>query len=85
MEGKQSRFSRSAMRRGHRILPGESITAETSTDEAPRANGIISVSAVGSLKEDLRPGEFSSPTNSWTHQGRISTFFGDGLVAHVTS
>jgi 5'-methylthioadenosine phosphorylase len=46
---------------------------------------IISVSAVGSLKEDLRPGEFLVADQFVDRtKGRISTFFGNGLVAHVT-
>jgi len=45
---------------------------------------IISVSAVGSLQEDLRPGEFLVPDQFFDRTSkRISTFFGEGLVAHV--
>jgi 5'-methylthioadenosine phosphorylase len=45
---------------------------------------IISVSAVGSLKEDLRPGEFLVPDQFFDRtKNRASTFFGDGLVAHL--
>jgi 5'-methylthioadenosine phosphorylase len=45
---------------------------------------IISVSAVGSLMEDLRPGEFLVPDQFVDRtKNRVSTFFGDGLVAHV--
>jgi 5'-methylthioadenosine phosphorylase len=45
---------------------------------------IISVSAVGSLQEDLRPGEFLVPDQFFDRtRNRVSTFFGDGLVAHV--
>ncbi|PYT52279.1 MAG: S-methyl-5'-thioadenosine phosphorylase [Acidobacteria bacterium] len=45
---------------------------------------IISVSAVGSLKEDLRPGEFLVPDQFFDRtKNRISTFFGEGIVAHV--
>jgi 5'-methylthioadenosine phosphorylase len=45
---------------------------------------IISVSAVGSLQENLRPGEFLVPDQFFdSTKGRISTFFGNGLVAHV--
>jgi 5'-methylthioadenosine phosphorylase len=46
---------------------------------------IISVSAVGSLKEDLRPGEFLVVDQFVDRtKGRPSTFFGNGIVAHVT-
>src|SRR6267143_456536 len=45
---------------------------------------IISVSAVGSLKEDLRPGEFLVPDQFFDRtKKRVSTFFGEGIVAHV--
>ena len=46
---------------------------------------IISVSAVGSLKEDLRPGEFLVVDKFVDRtKGRHSTFLGNGIVAHVT-
>jgi 5'-methylthioadenosine phosphorylase len=46
---------------------------------------IISVSAVGSLQENLRPGEFLVPDQFFdSTKGRKSTFFGNGVVAHVT-
>src|SRR6267378_575597 len=49
-----------------------------------RVERIISVSAVGSLKEDLRPGEFLVPDQFFDRtKSRISTFFGEGIVAHV--
>jgi 5'-methylthioadenosine phosphorylase len=42
------------------------------------------VSAVGSLQEDLRPGEFLVPDQFVDRtKNRVSTFFGGGLVAHV--
>jgi 5'-methylthioadenosine phosphorylase len=45
---------------------------------------IISVSAVGSLQEDLRPGEFLVADQFVDRtKNRVSTFFGGGLVAHV--
>jgi 5'-methylthioadenosine phosphorylase len=46
---------------------------------------VISVSAVGSLQEDLKPGEFLVPDQFFDRtKNRTSTFFGGGLVAHVT-
>src|SRR4051794_40298357 len=46
---------------------------------------IISLSAVGSLKEEHRPLEFVIPDQFFDRTaGRISTFFGEGLVAHVS-
>lgn len=71
--------------RGHRILP---------TDINYRANlfgmkklgveRIISVSAVGSMKEEIRPGDIVVPDQFYDHtKHRRSTFFGNGVVAHV--
>src|SRR3981189_141045 len=72
--------------RGHRILPGEiNYRANIYAMKLLGVERIISVSAVGSLKEDLRPGEFLVADQFVDRtKGRISTFFGDGLVAHVT-
>src|SRR6267143_184241 len=71
--------------RGHRILPGEiNYRANVYAMKLLGVERIISVSAVGSLKEDLQPGEFLVPDQfyDWTKH-RVSTFFGDGIVAHV--
>jgi 5'-methylthioadenosine phosphorylase len=46
---------------------------------------IISLSAVGSLKEEHRPLDFVIPDQFFDRtRGRISTFFGEGLVAHIS-
>ena len=70
---------------GHRILPGEiNYRANVYAMKLLGVERIISVSAVGSLKEDLRPGEFLVPDQFFDRtKNRISTFFGQGLVAHV--
>ncbi|HEX9860565.1 MAG TPA: S-methyl-5'-thioadenosine phosphorylase [Nitrospirota bacterium] len=71
--------------KGHRIMP---------TDINYRANiygmkklgveRIISVSAVGSMKEEIRPGDIVVPDQFYDHtKNRRSTFFGDGVAAHV--
>jgi 5'-methylthioadenosine phosphorylase len=71
--------------RGHRIMP---------TDINYRANiygmkklgveKIISVSAVGSMKEEIKPGDIVIPDQFYDHtKHRRSTFFGNGVVAHV--
>ena len=45
---------------------------------------ILSASAVGSLREDYKPLDLVVPDQFFDRtRGRISTFFGDGLVAHV--
>ena len=71
--------------RGHRILPGElNFRANIYAMKLLGVQRIISVSAVGSLQEDLRPGEFLVPDQFFDNtKGRVSTFFGNGLVAHV--
>jgi 5'-methylthioadenosine phosphorylase len=71
--------------RGHRILPSElNFRANIYAMKLLGVQRIISVSAVGSLKEELRPGEFLVPDQFFdSTKGRISTFFGSGLVAHV--
>src|SRR5258707_8163467 len=85
VEGKQVAFlARHA--RGHRILPGEiNYRANVYALKLLGVERIISVSAVGSLKEDLRPGEFLVADQFVDRtKNRVSTFFGNGLVAHVT-
>jgi len=71
--------------RGHRILPSEiNYRANMYAMKVLGVERLISVSAVGSLKEDLRPGEFLVADQFFDHtKNRASTFFGDGLVAHV--
>ena len=71
--------------RGHRILPGEiNYRANVYAMKLLGVERIISVSAVGSLQEDLRPGEFLVPDQFFDRtKNRVSTFFGNGLVAHV--
>jgi 5'-methylthioadenosine phosphorylase len=71
--------------RGHRILPGEiNYRANIYAMKLLGVQRIISVSAVGSLQEDLRPGEFLVPDQFFDRtRNRISTFFGQGIVAHV--
>jgi len=46
---------------------------------------VIAVSAVGSLKEEYKPGTFVLPDQfiDWTH-GRKRSFFGEGILAHVS-
>jgi 5'-methylthioadenosine phosphorylase len=71
--------------RGHRILPSEiNFRANVYAMKLLGVERIISVSAVGSLKEDLRPGEFLIPDQFFDRTKlRVSTFFGEGLVAHI--
>ena len=71
--------------RGHRILPTElNFRANIYAMKQLGVERIISVSAVGSLKEEHKPMDFVIPDQfvDRTRQ-RVSTFFGEGLVAHV--
>ena len=85
LEGKRVAFL-ARHGRGHRLLPGEiNYRANIYAMKLLGVERIISASAVGSLKEELRPGEFLVPDQFFDRtKGRVSTFFGDGLVAHVT-
>ncbi len=71
--------------RGHRVLPSEiNYRANLYAMKLLGVERVISVSAVGSLREDLRPLEFLIPDQFYDGtRGRISTFFGGGIVAHV--
>ena len=71
--------------RGHRISPTEiPVRANVYALKSLGVERIVSVSAVGSLKEEIRPRELVIPDQLIDRtRGRISTFFGDGIVAHV--
>src|SRR5947208_13562313 len=83
-EGKRVAFLARHGRR-HRILPSEiNYRANIYAMKLLGVERIISVSAVGSLKEDLQPGEFLVPDQFFDRtKNRVCTFFGDGIVAHV--
>jgi 5'-methylthioadenosine phosphorylase len=72
--------------RGHRISPSElNFRANIYGMKSLGVERIISLSAVGSLKEEHRPLDFVLPDQFFDRtRGRVSTFFGDGLVAHVS-
>jgi 5'-methylthioadenosine phosphorylase len=71
--------------RGHKILPSElNFRANIHGFKQLGAERIISVSAVGSLKEEHKPLDFVIPNQFFDRtRHRIDTFFGDGIVAHV--
>lgn len=71
--------------RGHRLLPSElNFRANIYAMKKLGVERIISVSAVGSLKEEHKPTDFVIPDQFIDRTfHRVSTFFGDGLVAHV--
>src|SRR5450755_420932 len=72
--------------RGHRISPSElNFRANIYGFKALGVERILSLSAVGSLKEEHKPLDFVLPDQFFDRtRGRISTFFGEGLVAHVS-
>jgi 5'-methylthioadenosine phosphorylase len=84
LEGKRVAFL-ARHGRGHRILPSEiNFRANIYATKLLGVERIISVSAVGSLQENLSPGEFLVPDQFVDRtKSRVSTFFGGGLVAHV--
>jgi 5'-methylthioadenosine phosphorylase len=71
--------------RGHRLLPSEiNYRANLYALKLAGVERVISVSAVGSLREDLHPLEFLIPDQFYDRTRlRVSTFFGGGIVAHV--
>jgi 5'-methylthioadenosine phosphorylase len=72
--------------RGHRLSPSElNFRANIYGMKTLGVERILSLSAVGSLKEEHRPLDFVIPDQFFDRtRGRISTFFGDGLVAHIS-
>jgi 5'-methylthioadenosine phosphorylase len=71
--------------RGHRLLPSEvPYRANIYALKSLGVERVISISAVGSLEENVRPGEICLPDQfidrTW---GREGTFFGAGVVGHV--
>ncbi|MDE0043347.1 MAG: S-methyl-5'-thioadenosine phosphorylase [Candidatus Poribacteria bacterium] len=71
---------------GHRLLPSEiNVRANIYALKSLGVEWIISVSAVGSLKSEIEPRHFVVPDQLYDHtKNRISTFFGEGLSAHVS-
>lgn len=71
--------------RGHVISPSEiNFRANIYAMKKLGVERILSVSAVGSLREDFRPMDMVLPLQFFDRtRGRISTFFGGGIVAHI--
>lgn len=72
--------------RGHLLLPSElNFRANIYGFKKLGVERIISLSAVGSLREDYKPMDMAIPDQFFdrTH-ARVSTFFGGGLAAHVS-
>jgi len=71
--------------RGHRLLPSElNFRANIYAMKKLGVERILSVSAVGSLKEEHKPTDFVIPDQFIDRTfARVGTFFGEGIVAHV--
>jgi len=72
--------------RGHRLLPSEiNFRANIFGMKQLGVTHLVSVSTAGSLKEDIHPGELVIP-NQFIDRTfkRPETFFGDGIVVHVS-
>jgi len=71
--------------RGHRFLPTElNFRANIYGMKQLGVERILSISAVGSLKQEHKPMEFVIPDQFYDRtKQRVSTFFGGGVVAHV--
>jgi 5'-methylthioadenosine phosphorylase len=72
--------------RGHRLSPSElNFRANIYGMKKLGVERILSLSAVGSLKEEHHPLDFVIPDQFFDRtRGRVSTFFGEGLVAHIS-
>ncbi|MBC8401262.1 MAG: S-methyl-5'-thioadenosine phosphorylase [Candidatus Marinimicrobia bacterium] len=71
----------------HQFLPSEvNYRANIFAMKLAGVTEIIGISAVGSLRKEIKSGEFSVPDQyfDWTKGNRKATFFGNGLVAHVS-
>ncbi len=71
--------------RGHRVLPHEiNYRANIFGMKKLGVEWLISVSAVGSMREEIRPGDLVIADQFFDRtRGRASSFFGDGIAAHV--
>lgn len=71
--------------RGHR-LPPSAVNARANIEALKRAGctDVVSISAVGSLREEIVPGAFVVVDQFIDRTRRDSSFFGAGLVAHVS-
>jgi 5'-methylthioadenosine phosphorylase len=84
LEGKRVAFL-SRHGRGHRLLPAEvNYRANIYGFKMLGVGRIISVNSVGSLKADIRPRDIVLADQFFDRTRRASTFFGGGLVAHIS-
>lgn len=74
--------------RSHRLLPHEiNYRANIFALKQAGATMVLGLSAVGSLRIDLEPGDLVMPEQyfDWTKGDRARTFFGNGVAAHVST
>lgn len=71
--------------RGHRLMPSEvPVRANIYALKQLGVEFLISVTAVGSLREEYAPLDIVIPTQLYDRsRNRVSTFFGEGIVAHI--
>ena len=72
----------------HDLLPGEiNFRANIWALKSVGVRTVIGVSAVGSLREEIHPGDLSLPSQylDFTKGQRAATFFGRGIVAHIST
>ena len=72
----------------HQLLPSEvNYRANIWALKSAGVKRVISFSATGSLRAAIKPGEFALPVQyfDFVKDGRPKSFFGDGLVAHITT
>ena len=73
---------------GHRLLPHEvNYRANVYALKRAGATQVLGFSAVGSLVEEVAPGDFAMPSQyfDWTRGTRERSFFGGGVAAHVST
>ena len=74
--------------KGHAIAPSDiNYRANIYALKLMGVNTLVSISAVGSLKEEHAPNDFVLPSQfiDWTKGIRARTFFGEGVVGHVST
>ena len=71
--------------RGHRLMSTElPFRANVYGFKRLGVEWVVSISAVGSMREEIRPGDLVIPDQMYDHtRRRVTSFFGDGIVAHV--
>ena len=72
--------------KGHTILPSEiNVRANIYALKSLGVEQIIALTAVGSLQEKIKPKDFVIPEQIFDRtKNRINTFFGNGIVAHIS-